>query len=160
MQKIINFIKENKTKIGWVVVTLIAGGLGALFSGGFDTYKTYEQPPLPPPAILFPIVWTLLYILMGMAAGVVAESRDLDKGKGLKLYALQLAINVIWPIIFFRFEALKFACFWLVLLIAAVVMTILVFYRIEKKAAFLLLPYLAWCLFALYLNFGIVVLNV
>ncbi len=160
MQKIINFIKENKTKIGWVVVTLIAGGLGALLSGGFDTYKTYIQPPLAPPAILFPIVWTILYILMGIAAGIVAESRDLDKGKGLKLYVLQLAINVIWPILFFRFEALKFACFWLVLLIVAVVLTFLSFYRIEKKGAFLLLPYLAWCLFALYLNFGIVVLNV
>ncbi|MBO5746755.1 MAG: tryptophan-rich sensory protein [Clostridia bacterium] len=160
MQKIINFIKENKTKIGWVVVTLIAGGLGTLLSGGFDAYKTYEQPPLSPPAILFPIVWTLLYILMGIAAGIVAESRDLDKGKGLKLYVLQLAINVIWPIIFFRFDALKFACFWLVLLIVAVVLTIFSFYRIDKKAAFLLLPYLAWCLFALYLNFGIVVLNV
>ncbi len=159
MQKIINFIKENKTKIGWVVVTLIAGGLGALLSGGFGDYKTYKQPLLSPPAILFPIVWTLLYILIGIAAGIVAESRDLDKGKGLKLYVLQLAVNVIWPIIFFKFEALKFACFWLALLIVTVVLTVFSFYRIEKKAAFLLLPYLAWCLFALYLNFGIVVLN-
>ncbi len=159
MDKAIDFIKKNKTKIVWIVLTLIIGGIGALLSGNYDVYKMYEKPALSPPGWLFPVVWTVLYALMGLAAGIIAESRDLDKGFALKLYVLQLAINVIWPIIFFRFNAPKFALFWLALLIVAIVLTFKNFRAINKTAGNLLIPYLLWCLFAFYLNFGIVVLN-
>ncbi len=159
MGKISAFIKNNKTVFAWAVVTLLAGGLAALLSGGFDIYKTYNKPPLAPPAILFPIVWSLLYILMGVAAGRIAVSNDLDKGKALKLYILQLAINVIWPVIFFRFEAFKLACVWLALLIIVVFATYKSFRAIDKTASWLLLPYVAWLLFAFYLNLGFVALN-
>ena len=159
MEKVINFLKKNKTKIGWVVLTLAFGGIGALIAGNTDTYDNYIQPPLSPPGWLFPVVWTVLYILMGIAAGIIAESRDLDKGFALKLYILQLLINVIWPIIFFRFESPKFALFWLALLIVAVFVTIKNFRTINKKAGNLLIPYLLWCGFAFYLNFGIVAFN-
>ncbi len=159
MNRIVDFIKNNRIKLVWIALTLAAGGVGALLSGNFDAYKFYEKPPLAPPGILFPIVWTLLYIIMGLAAGVIAESYDLDKGKALKLYIFQLVINILWPLIFFRFNAPKLALFWLVLLIVAVVLTIRSFYPINRRAGLILLPYLAWCLFAAYLNFGIVVLN-
>lgn len=159
MQKILNFIKRNKTILGWIVVTLSVAGISALLSGDFDTYKQYIKPPFAPSALLFPIVWTILYIMMGIAAGIVANSRDLDKGNALKLYVLQLTINALWSVIFFRFEALRFAAFWLVILIVAIILTIKSFYAIDKKAGLLMIPYLLWCAFALYLNFAIVVLN-
>ena len=159
MLKIKHFFKSQKTKIIWVVVTFLLGGLGALLAGNFDVYESYEKPPLSPPAILFPIVWTLLYILIGIAAGIVADSRDVDRTSALKLYCLQLLVNIIWPIIFFRFEALRFALFWLLLLLLTVAVTIKSFFRITKLSAYLMIPYFVWCLFAFYLNFGIVVLN-
>ncbi len=159
MEKVLTFIKSNKTVLAWVFVTLLAGGLAALLSGSFDIYETYNKPPLAPPAILFPIVWTILYVLTGIAAGRVAVSNDLDKGNALKLYILQLAINVTWPVIFFRFEAFKFACVWLALLIIVVFATYKSFRAIDKTASLLLLPYVAWLLFAFYLNLGFVALN-
>ncbi len=159
MNKIKNFIKSNKTQLIWVAITLVAGGIGALLSGSYDVYKTVDKPPFSPPGWIFPVVWTLLYILIGWAAGNIAASRDLEKGLAIKLYLVQLFINILWPVIFFRFEAAKFALFWLALLIIAVVLTFLSFKRIDKKSAWLLLPYLAWCLFAFYLNLGIVALN-
>lgn len=159
MEKVLIFIKRNKTVLAWVFLTLLSGGLSALFSGSFDIYETYNKPPLAPPAILFPIVWTILYILMGVAAGRVAVSSDLDSDKALKLYILQLAINVIWPVIFFRFEAFKFACVWLAFLIIVVFATYKSFRAIDKTASFLLLPYIVWLLFAFYLNLGFVALN-
>lgn len=159
MEKILYFIKRNKTVFAWVVVTLFAGGLAAILSGSFDIYETYNKPPLAPSAILFPIVWTLLYVLMGISAGRVAVSNDLDKGKALKIYILQLGVNIIWPVIFFRLEAFKFACIWLALLIILVFATYKGFKSIDKTASWLLLPYVAWLLYAFYLNLGFVALN-
>ena len=159
MNSLKNILKIYKTQRIWVVITLAAGGLSALLAGNYDVYKAVEKPPLSPPAWVFPIVWTLLYILIGWTAGNIAASRDLDKGLAIKLYLLQLFINILWPVIFFKLEAAKFALFWLVLLIIAAVLTFLSFKRIDTKSAWLLLPYLAWCCFAFYLNLGIVALN-
>lgn len=159
MNKIKIFIKKYKTQLIWVAITLVAGGLGALLAGNYDIYKTVEKPPLSPPAWVFPVVWTLLYIIIGWAAGNIAASRDLDKGIAIKLYLVQLFINILWPVIFFRFGAAKFALFWLAALIIAVILTFLSFHRIDRKSAWLLVPYLLWCGFAFYLNLGIVALN-
>lgn len=159
MERIVVFFKKYRTQTAWVVLTLLAGGVGALLSGGFDIYKTINKPPLSPPAVVFPIVWTLLYIMMGLSSGTVAVSRDLDKPSALKLYLLHLLINILWPVIFFRFYAFKLACVWLALLIFTLLIVFRRFLGIEKKSAWLLLPYFAWSLFALYLNFGVVALN-
>lgn len=159
MKAIIGFFKKYREMILWALITLAAGGLGALLSGGFEIYKLSVKPPLSPPATVFPIVWSLLYVLIGISAGRVAASRDLDRERALKLYIVQLAINVFWPIIFFGFESFKLACFWLVLLIFAALCTFSAFKKIDKTAAWLFLPYLAWLIFALYLNFGVVALN-
>ncbi len=159
MSKLKSFLKTYKIELTWAVLTLAIGGLGALLTGSYGVYKTLEKPPFSPPCWLFPIAWTLLYLAMGYAAGLVAASRDLMKGFAIKLYLVQLLINIIWPIIFFRFQAAKLALVWLALLIAAVIFTYLNFKKINRYSGFLFLPYITWCLFAFYLNFGVVALN-
>ena len=154
-----NFIKKNKTYILWVIITLAVGVISSLASGNFDVYRSFVKPPLSPSGFIFPVVWTALYILMGIAAGIIADSKDLDRGNALKLYILQLFVNFLWPVIFFRFQALKFALFWLVLLIIIVLATYKSFKGISGKSSMLLIPYIAWLLFAFYLNFGIIILN-
>lgn len=143
-----------------VVLALLAGGLASLLGG--DTAPLYERlvsPPLSPPGWVFPVVWTVLYVLMGVAAGLVVKSGDVDSGKAMAMYYLQLALNVLWPLIFFRFEWISFAAVWLLLLTAAVYVTWRRFRDINAMAGWLLVPYLLWCLFALYLNIGFAVLN-
>ncbi len=143
-----------------VGLALLAGGLASLLGG--DTASLYERlvsPPLAPPGWVFPVVWTALYILMGIAAGIVIKSGDTDSGKALTAYYLQLGLNVLWPLLFFRFEWISVAAVWLLLLTAAVYVTWRRFREINTVAGWLLVPYLLWCLFALYLNIGFAVLN-
>ena len=154
-----SFFRKYKTYIVYAAITLGLGVLSALLTGSYSIYDNFVKPALAPPAIIFPIVWTILYILIGFAAGNVAESNDLDKQTAIKLYFLQLLINVIWPIIFFKAEAIKFALFWLLLLIIVAGLTLKYFFSIRKKAGFLFLPYFLWLLFAFYLNFSLVALN-
>lgn len=154
-----DILKRNKRYITVSAFVLAAGGLSALLSGGFDTYKLMEKPPFSPPGWVFPIVWSVLYILMAVAAVTVAESNDLDKTVGVKLFIAQLVINLIWPIIFFRFSAAKLALFWLLALIVLVILTIRSFFSVSKRAGWLMIPYILWLFAAFYLNFGIVALN-
>ena len=138
----------------------LVGALSALFSGaGGDFYKTLEQPPLSPPGWLFPVMWTLLYALMGAASYRVYEGEEANRKTALVLYGIQLAVNFIWPIVFFRFEMLGAAMAVLILLAVLVFLTAVQFYRADKLAGILMLPYLLWTLFALYLNIGVYVLN-
>ncbi len=153
------FIKDNKLPILFAVFTLLLGFAVSIFVGNTDMYKELIKPPFSPPGFLFPIAWTILYILMGVSAGIVAESNDLDKAYAIKLYILQLLLNVLWPVLFFGLQASRFALFWLVLLIIVAIMTIKTFSTISRKAAVLFFPYIVWLFYAFYLNFGIVVLN-
>ena len=143
-----------------VGIALLAGGLASLLGG--DTAPLYERlvsPPLAPPGWVFPVVWSVLYVLMGIAAGLVVKSGDVDSRQALALYYLQLGLNVLWPLVFFRFEWITLAAVWLLLLTAAVYATWTRFREINPSAGWLLVPYLLWCLFALYLNIGFAVLN-
>ena len=143
-----------------VIVALLAGGLASLLGGETATlYERLVSPPLAPPGWVFPVVWTVLYILMGLAAGLVARSGDMDSDTALTLYYVQLGLNVLWPLVFFRLEWLAVAAVWLLLLTAAVYATWRRFRAIHPVAGWLLVPYLLWCVFALYLNVGFVVLN-
>ncbi len=143
-----------------VIVALLAGGLASLLGGATaPLYERLVSPPLAPPGWVFPVVWVVLYILMGIAAGIVVKSGDVDSRQTLGLYYLQLGLNVLWPLIFFRFEWISFAAVWLLLLTAAVYATWRRFRAINEVAGWLLVPYLLWCLFALYLNIGYAVLN-
>lgn len=140
-------------------LSLGTGIAATILSGGMDSYQMMYQPPLSPPAWVFPVVWTILYILMGSAAWIIWESDNPRKSSALRLYAFQLLLNGIWPILFFRFDADLVALLWLVLLWYLVFQTIRSFYEISKNAAYLLIPYLIWLTFAFYLNFAIVLHN-
>lgn len=151
-----------KTYAAWVLLAEAVGGLsGWLTREGTKLYtESIVQPPLSPPAIVFPIVWAVLYALMGVSAARVwmAPSSD-DRRLGLGLFAGQLAFNFFWSIIFFNLQWFGFALLWLFVMWALIAAMVLVFYRIETLAARLQLPYLVWVAFAGYLNAGVWLLN-
>ena len=123
-------------------------------------YGDIIKPPLSPPSILFPIVWTILYLLMGISYYLLKKNTDTyDVSNASFWYYLQLIINFFWSIFFFRNQAFTFSFIWLVFLIITVIMTIKKFYDLYKPSAYLLIPYLIWILFAGYLNLAIAILN-
>lgn len=145
-----------------IAIPLILGGISALaVRGGMAEYAVIEQPPLSPPGWLFPVAWSLLYVLMGAASYIVLCSGAplYERRSALKLYAVQLVVNVLWPPIFFGLELYLAALAWLVLLWVLVLVTALRFRRISRAAFCLMVPYLAWLTFAAYLNFGVWLLN-
>lgn len=155
-------------KIKWkqllicIAIPLAVGALSALLSGdGMAEFAALNKPALSPPAWLFPVVWTLLYILMGIAAYLVSTSAaPTDKIKtALTVYGIQLAVNFFWSIIFFRFSMYLFAFFWLILLWLLIIVTMVRFCKVRELAGDLIIPYLLWVTFAGYLNFGIYLLN-
>lgn len=153
---------NKKLLVICLVIPLAVGGIAALLTGGgMDTFETLNQPPLSPPGWLFPVVWTVLYILMGVASYLVlasGKSQDIVR-QSLVFYGVQLAFNFLWPILFFSLSAYLFAFIWLVVLWLLILVTTVQFYRIEKPAGYLLMPYLIWVAFAGYLNLGIYLLN-
>lgn len=145
-----------------IAIPLIAGGLSALLTqNSMEVFKIAEKPPLSPPAWLFPVVWTLLYTLMGISSYLILTSgEETQKIKeAMNVYTYQLAVNFLWPTFFFRFEWYFFSFLWLILLWVLVIWMIREFYAIHKAAAYLNLPYLLWLTFAAYLNAGIWLLN-
>ena len=154
--------RSSKTCLLWILGTEAVGALAALLTR--DAAQRYAamaaKPPLSPPAWLFPVVWTLLYALMGVSAARIALSApSAERRTGLRLYLAQLAVNFFWSILFFSLEAYGFAFFWLVLLWALIVRMILSFREVDAAAAWLQLPYLLWVFFAGYLNYGVWMLN-
>ena len=143
-----------------LVISLGTGLLSGLISmSGMDSFETVVQPPLAPPAFLFPIVWTILYILMGISSYIVWESDSENKQKALAVYGLQLAVNFFWSIIFFNYQAYMFALIWIILLWVLIIIMIYEFSKVSKLSAILQIPYLLWVTFATYLTFGIFLLN-
>lgn len=139
---------------------LAAGGLSALLTANsMETYAKLRQPPLSPPGAAFPIVWTGLYVLMGVSSYLVWRTRSDLRQSALRLYAIQLAVNIVWPLLFFNAQAFGLSFAWLLLLWGLVVAMIFRFYDVEPAAGLLQLPYLAWLTFAAYLNFGVLLLN-
>ncbi len=145
-----------------ILIPLAVGGLSAFLTrSSMGTFQSLKKPPLSPPGWLFPVVWTILYILMGIASYLVykADKPASDKFVGLGLYAFQLFFNFFWSIIFFNLEKYLFALIWLIALWLLIIMTALVFRTVSKPAALLLVPYIIWVSFAGYLNLGIYLLN-
>ena len=155
-------LKNWKTYAFWIA---LAEGVGAL--AGFlsrDANKLFNetaaQPPLSPPAIVFPIVWGILYALMGISAARVSLHPDsTERSRGLNLFIVQLIVNFFWTLIFFNAGAYGFAFLWLLLLWVLVLWMILTFWRTDPVAALLQIPYLLWLTFAAYLNYGVWMLN-
>ena len=142
------------------LIALSVGALSSWLSGsGIDNFRFLNKPPLTPPAAVFPIVWSILYILMGVSAALVKGSRYERTNHAVFISAAQLFVNFWWPVFFFLFEARLFAFFWLLLLLALVILMLIRFREIRPAAALLNLPYLLWLLFAAYLNLGVYYLN-
>lgn len=154
-------------KINWsqllaiVLITQLAGMLGSLFSGNTgQLYTSLIKPPLSPPGWLFGVIWPILYLMMGIAAYIIYQTAQTpERQKALTLYWVQLFVNFIWPIVFFRFEWYWISAAVIILLDILVFMTAVSFYKINKAAGYLMIPYLLWILFATYLNIGAAVLN-
>lgn len=152
-------------KINWkalivsIAISLGVGVLSALLTmGGMQQYQDMYQPPLAPPGWLFPVVWTILYILMGIAAYLVYETKESEeRSTALKLYGIQLFFNGVWSLIFFGANAYFLSFAWLVLLWFFIYLTTKEFLQLDKTAGILMIPYLAWVTFAGYLNLAIAV---
>lgn len=145
-----------------LLIPLAVGGLSALLTrNSMEAFGALNQPPLSPPGWLFPVVWTVLYLLMGFASYLVfVNGRNRRKVQNaLFVYGVQLFFNFLWSIIFFNQERYFFAFFWLLALWVLILITLVLFYRIHKPAGLLFIPYLVWVTFAGYLNLGIALLN-
>ena len=155
------FLKEKlKTYIISIVIPLIVGGLSAMFTfSNMNIYDEINKPFLSPPGVVFPIVWTILYILMGISSAMIKLSNSENKADALIIYRFSLLINFFWSIIFFNMRAYNFAFVWLIALWLFVLYTIIKYSKINKTAAILQIPYLLWLTFAGYLNLMISILN-
>lgn len=153
-------MKKKKALIVSILISVGVGALAAFFTrNSMEVYENLIQPPLSPPSWLFPVVWTILYILMGISAYLIYRSDSFYRNSALKIYATQLIVNFFWTIIFFNLEMYLFAFIWLLLLLVLIILMIYGFSKINKTAAYLQIPYLLWVIFAGYLNFGIYWLN-
>ena len=148
---------RKKELFFYINITLVIGAVPSIFVYTNNIYNTLDKPPLSPPGILFPIVWTILFILMGISAYRISIRNS--NNTELLIYFIQLIVNALWTPIFFGLNAYLFALIWLILLIVLVVIMISKFYKLDNVSAYLNIPYLIWLLFALYLNFGIYILN-
>lgn len=148
-----------KNLITCIAIPLAVGSLASLLTrNNMAVFESINKPALSPPGWLFPVVWTILYVLMGIASYLVLISRKLNDA-ALAAYAVQLAVNFFWSIIFFNLKLYLFAFIWLVLLWLLILKTIILFHQISKPAGYLLLPYILWVTFAGYLNLLIFLLN-
>ena len=153
---------DKKRLIICLAIPLVVGGVaGLLTMNSMEAFEALNQPPLSPPGWLFPVVWTVLYVLMGIASYLVSvsDAPHEEKARALWTYGIQLAFNFLWPIAFFNLKWYLFAFLWLVILWILILITALRFGRIRKPAGYLLAPYLLWVAFAGYLNLGIYLLN-
>ncbi len=143
-----------------ILIPLAIGGIAAIFTAkGMPFYESQRKPWFTPPKFLFPIVWTILYLLMGIGAALIWQSDSPSKRTALKRYAVQLVANFLWSVIFFGLHWYLIAFLWLLFLIFLIIGMIQAFRSIRPVAAYLQIPYLLWCCFAAILNFSIWFLN-
>lgn len=155
-------MKRNlKALLICLAIPLAVGGLSALVSGGMSDYSGMAQPPLSPPGWVFPVVWSILYLLMGYASYRIytSDAPREDIRKALILYAAQLFVNFLWSPIFFGLQWYLVAFFVLIVMWILIYLTLRAFSKIDERAADLLLPYILWVTFAGYLNLGVFFLN-
>lgn len=151
-----------KTYAFWIVLAEAVDALsGWLTRKGVKLYSaTVEQPTLSPPSIVFPIVWGILFVLIGVgAARIYLAAASNARSRSLLLFLVQLAFNFFWSIIFFNLQAFGFAFLWLIALWVLILLMILSFRKVDQPAAWLQIPYLLWVTFAAYLNLGVWLLN-
>lgn len=148
-----------KTLIFALLLPLITGALSAAISSkGMSMYAIMDKPPLSPPAWVFPVVWTILYLMMGIASYPILVSDSSEKYMALVFYAMQLIMNFSWSILFFSWEMYLFAFIWLIIMWVVVIICTRFFFQINKLSGWLMVPYILWLTFAAYLNMGVFVL--
>ena len=157
-------VRKNvwKNVILWVIISEVVGLLaGLLTQNATEIYGLMAtKPALSPPDWLFPVVWTILYALMGIGAGLVfSQGTNEDRNRGLNLMIGQLVVNFFWPLVFFNAQAYGIAILWLILLLVLVIWMALEFQKTSSLAALLQIPYILWLLFATYLNIAVWQLN-
>lgn len=152
-------INLKRLAVSVLLPLAVGGAAGLITRGSVERYADIAKPPLSPPGWLFPVVWTVLYILMGVAFYLVWQSDSPSKSTAFRFYFIQLAMNFVWPILFFNLGAYGFSFLWILILWIFILLTTLTFYKADKRAGYLMLPYLLWVAFAAYLNFGVYILN-
>ena len=145
-------------RIIYSLLPIVGGALVGLIISGYMNYGDMVKPPLSPPSYIFPIVWTILYILMGISYFIATKDKENDKDLN-QIYILQLLVNFFWPIIFFVLKMYFTAFLWIILLLILVKVMIKELLKNNKISGYLQIPYLIWLLFATYLNIGIFLLN-
>lgn len=154
--------KNTKKLILSIALPLLVGALSALLSGNqSEVLAPAAKPPLMPPSWLFPVAWTILYTLMGISAYLIrtSDANAPQRNRALAFYYVQLFFNFMWSIFFFRFGLFGFSFFWLLALLALVIIYAFMFFDISRCAGWLTLPYIAWLAFATYLNYMLWILN-
>lgn len=154
-------MKQNKVKtyiLNIMLAELTGAIAGFLTKEGTKAFKYMAKPKLTPPAAIFPIAWSILYLLMGIGISRI-ELLTQNTQKAQTVYMIQLGMNFLWSIFFFNMQAYGFAFLWLVILLALIIVMVVLFYSKDKTAAILQLPYLFWVAFAGYLNYGVWMLN-
>ena len=138
-----------------ILIPVVIGGIVGFIINPYIDYNSLVQPPLSPPSIVFPIVWTILYVLMGISYYLLKNPSKKEK----IIYFVQLGVNALWSLFFFIGKFYLFSFIWIILLDVLVIFMIGIFYQNNKASAYLQIPYLIWILFATYLNLGIYILN-
>ena len=151
MNKTLEFIKS-------ILILVVLGGIVGIIISNFMDYDIINKPLLSPPAIVFPIIWTILYILMGISYGIL-KANDLADEKVNSVYFTQLLTNITWPIVFFAFKWRFIAIIWIIVLLILIIYMTAIFYKKNKLAGLLQIPYIIWTIFATYLTIGVYVLN-
>lgn len=141
-----------------ILIPVLLGTLIGFITSSYMDYSMLNKPELSPPGIVFPIVWTILYILMGISYAILEERKLIDNKINL-IYYVQLFVNLLWSIFFFVLKWRLFSIFWILLLIVIVIIMIKEFYNKNKLSGLLQIPYLLWISFAAYLNIAIYLLN-
>ena len=145
-------------KLLYILTPLIGGSIVGLIINKSIDYNYLVNPPLSPPSYLFPIVWSILYLLIGISYYIYRKNNN-DDSLTIKLYYIQLILNYLWSIIFFTLKLRTLAVIWIIVLAITIIYLVIRFYKEERTSFYLLIPYILWVLFATYLNIGIVVLN-
>ena len=151
-------MSKLKTYAISIIIPVLIGGIVGFLTSNSINYNLLEKPFLSPPGIVFPIVWSILYVLMGISYGIL-KINSLTDSKINFIYFLQLFVNALWSIFFFNFEWRLFSFIWILLLLILVIIMIVKFYQKNKISGLLQIPYLLWVFFATYLNLFFYLLN-
>ena len=154
-------IKWKELIISLIIPLAVGGVSGFLNRDSMKSFESLNQPPLSPPGWLFPVVWIILYVFMGIASYLVYTSYATKRQKdtALTAYGVQLFFNFVWSFLFFNFGLYTFSFIWILILLALIILTTVLFSKISKPAAYLMIPYILWVTFAAYLNLGVAILN-